>query len=166
MSRSPYQVLFICTGNSARSILAEALKNDLGRGRFAAHSAGSHPRGEVHPLALQTLARHGVAAQGARSNSWDEFEAPDAPQMDFILTVCGNAEGEVCPVWPGQPISAHWGFEDPAAVIGDDQAKRAAFNKIFRQILARVQLLVNLPPAMLERSVIKRELQAIGASST
>ena len=166
MTTPPFNVLVLCTGNSARSIMAEALINTMGKGRFRAYSAGSHPTGTVNPFAIEQIAPTGYPTDTLRSKSWDEFEAPDAPQMDFILTVCGNAEGEVCPVWPGQPISAHWGFEDPAAVIGDDQSKRAAFNKIFRQILARVQLLVNLPPAMLERSVIKRELQAIGASST
>ena len=163
MSRSPYQVLFICTGNSARSILAEALKNDLGRGRFAAHSAGSHPRGEVHPLALQTLARHGVAAQGARSKSWDEFARPGAPELDFAFTVCDQAAGEVCPVWPGQPMTAHWGLPDPAAVQGPEDLQRKAFTDAFVTLRRRIELMLALPLDSLDRMALQTQVRDIGS---
>ena len=163
MSRSPYQVLFICTGNSARSILAEALMNDLGRGRFAAHSAGSHPRGEVHPLALQTLARHGVAAQGARSNSWDEFARPGAPELDFAFTVCDQAAGEVCPVWPGQPMTAHWGLPDPAAVQGPEDLQRKAFTDAFVTLRRRIELMLALPLDSLDRMALQTQVRDIGS---
>lgn len=163
MSRSPYQVLFICTGNSARSILAEALMNDLGRGRFAAHSAGSHPRGEVHPLALQTLARHGVAAQGARSNSWDEFARPGTPELDFAFTVCDQAAGEVCPVWPGQPMTAHWGLPDPAAVQGPEDLQRKAFTDAFVTLRRRIELMLALPLDSLDRMALQTQVRDIGS---
>lgn len=163
MSRSPYQVLFICTGNSARSILAEALMNDLGRGRFAAHSAGSHPRGEVHPLALQTLARHGVAAQGARSKSWDEFARPGAPELDFAFTVCDQAAGEVCPVWPGQPMTAHWGLPDPAAVQGPEDLQRKAFTDAFVTLRRRIELMLALPLDSLDRMALQTQVRDIGS---
>jgi arsenate reductase (thioredoxin) len=162
MTDKPYNVLVLCTGNSARSIMAEALINTMGKGRFRAYSAGSHPTGKANPFAIEQVASTGYPIDNLRSKSWDEFAQPDAPQLDFILTVCDNAAGEVCPVWPGQPISAHWGFEDPAAVEGSDEAKRAAFNKVFRQILGRVQVFVNLPLTMLDKTAIKREMQAIG----
>ena len=157
-----YNVLVLCTGNSARSIMAEAIINTMGKGRFSAYSAGSHPTGKVNPFAVEQVASTGYLTENLRSKSWDEFARPDAPQMDFILTVCDNAAGEVCPVWPGQPVSAHWGFEDPAAVEGSDEVKRATFNKVFRQILGRVQVFVNLPLTMLDKTAIKREMQAIG----
>jgi arsenate reductase len=126
-----YNVLFVCTGNSARSILAEGLMNTLGAGRFKAYSAGSHPKGEVHPLALQTLASHHIATDGLRSKAWDEFAQPGAPALDFVFTVCDQAAGEVCPVWPGQPMTAHWGQPDPAAVEGSDEVKARAFRDAF-----------------------------------
>ena len=133
-------VLFLCTGNSARSILAEAYLNSIGRGRFRAHSAGSHPAGKVNPFALELLARQGLPTNGLRSKSWDEFAAADAPRMDFVFTVCDRAAGEVCPLWPGQPITAHWGIEDPAAVQGSDEEKRRAFLEAFTQISTRIKL--------------------------
>jgi arsenate reductase len=162
MTDKTYNVLVLCTGNSARSIMAEALFNTMGKGRFRAYSAGSHPTGKVNPFAVEQVAAVGYPIGNLRSKSWDEFAQPAAPPMDFIITVCDNAAGEVCPVWPGQPITAHWGFEDPAAVDGSDDEKRRAFEKTFRQITNRVQLFVNLPLTMLDKTAIKRELQAIG----
>jgi arsenate reductase len=159
----PYNVLFLCTGNSARSIMAEALLNTMGAGRFQAYSAGSHPGGTVNPFAIEQIKATGYAAERLRSKSWDEYALPDAPQMDFIITVCDNAAGEVCPVWPGHPVSAHWGFEDPAAATGTDDEKRAVFAKVARQIRTRISLLTSLPLAMLEKTAIKREMDAIGA---
>src|ERR1700750_934722 len=134
-----YNVLFLCTGNSARSILAEALLNRSGAGRFRAFSAGSHPRGEVNPDALSLLRSMGLPVEGLRSKSWDEFAAPGAPRFDFIFTVCDNAANEVCPIWPGQPMTAHWGVEDPAAVEGTEEAKRKAFDHAFRELDARIK---------------------------
>jgi arsenate reductase (thioredoxin) len=165
MTEKIYNVLVLCTGNSARSIMAEALINTMGRGRFQAYSAGSHPNGKVNPFAVEQIASTGYATDNLRSKSWDEYARPDAPQMDFIITVCDNAAGEVCPLWPGQPVSAHWGFEDPAAVEGTDETKRSAFDKVFRQIMRRVQLFVNLPMSMLDKIAIKREMQDIGNTS-
>jgi arsenate reductase len=162
MGDKVYNVLVLCTGNSARSIMAEALINTMGQGRFRAYSAGSHPTGKVNPFAIEKIASTGYAVANLRSKSWDEFAAPDAPHMDFILTVCDNAAGEVCPLWLGHPISAHWGFEDPASVEGTDEVKRAAFNRVFEQITRRVQLFVNLPLNQLDSAAIKREMQAIG----
>ena len=161
---SPLNVLFLCTHNSARSILAEALLNDMGQDRFKAYSAGSSPREnqQPNPLGLQVLQKAGIATEGLRSKSWDEFVAPGAPVFDFIFTVCDNAAGEMCPVWPGQPISAHWGFEDPAAVEGTDAEKRRAFEQTFRHMMNRVRLFVNLPLKMLDQTAIKRELANIG----
>ena len=162
MTDRVFNVLVLCTGNSARSIMAEALINTMGDGRFAAYSAGSHPGGTVNPFAIQQVAATGYPVDALRSKSWDEFAAPDAPVMDFIITVCDNAAGEVCPVWPGHPMTAHWGFEDPAAVEGTDDQKRRAFVKIFRQIRGRVSTFVALPFSVLDRQAIKRELDAIG----
>ena len=162
MTVKPYQILILCTGNSARSIMAEAIINTLGAGRFVAHSAGSQPAGRVHPLALEKLSAIGYPTAQLRSKSWDEFAAPDAPQMDFIITVCDNAAGETCPLWPGQPISAHWGFPDPAAVQGSEAEQRAAFEQVFQRITQRVRLLLNLPLASLDALAIRRELQNIG----
>lgn len=164
MTDKTYNVLFLCTGNSARSIMAEALLTTLGKDRFRGFSAGSHPGGTVNPFAIEQVKSTGYPIDNLRSKSWDEFAAPDAPQMDFIITVCDNAAGETCPYWPGHPLSAHWGFEDPAAAVGTDEEKRAVFNKVFRQIMARVNVFVNLPLHMLEKNAIKREMDAIGAS--
>jgi arsenate reductase (thioredoxin) len=162
MPDTTYNILVLCTGNSARSIMAEALINTMGKSRFCAYSAGSYPTGKVNPFALEKIASTGYATDQLRSKSWDEFAGPDAPTMDFIITVCDNAAGESCPLWPGQPISAHWGFEDPAAAQGSDADKRAAFDTVFRQIMGRVQLFVNLPLALLDKAAIRREMQAIG----
>jgi arsenate reductase len=159
-----YNVLFLCTGNSARSSLAEAYLNSASGGQFLAFSAGSHPKGQVHPLTIETLRRADVSTETLRSKSWDEFVAPGAPKMDFIITVCDSAAGEVCPVWPGQPVTAHWSFSDPAAFEGSDEGKRAFFREIFRQIRARVDILRNLPIAKLDRLAIARELDGIGRS--
>ncbi len=162
MTEKIYNVLILCTGNSARSIMAEALINTMGEGRFRAYSAGSHPNGEVNPFAIEKVRTINYPIEKLRSKSWDEYARPDAPKMDFIITVCDNAAGEVCPIWPGQPISAHWGFEDPAAVEGTDDEKRHAFDMAFRYISNRVRLFVNLPLKMLDQTAIKRELVNIG----
>ena len=160
----PYNVLFLCTGNSARSILAEAYLNSAGRGRFVAYSAGSHPAGRVNPFALELLAKHKLPTEGLRSKNWDEFARPSAPQMNFVFTVCDNAAGEVCPVWPGQPITAHWGVEDPAAVMGTDDEKRKAFLKAFTQLTVRINLLSNLPIDKLDRLTLQAKVREIGKS--
>jgi arsenate reductase len=162
MSDKIYNVLFLCTGNSARSIMAEALVSTMGKGRFRGFSAGSKPGGRVNPFAVEQVQKTGYPAEALRSKSWDEFAGPDAPQMDFIITVCDNAAGETCPYWPGHPATAHWGFEDPAAVEGSDEEKRAAFEKIFRQIAARMHTFVNLPIATLDKHAIQREIKQIG----
>ncbi len=158
----PKNVLFLCTGNSARSVMAEATLNFYGMGRFKAYSAGSHPAGEVNPLTLDTLKIARIGATGLRSKSWDEFAAPGAPALDFVFTVCDNTAGEVCPVWPGQPITAHWGFPDPAAFEGNDTEKRAFFQEIFRQIRTRIELLISLPMASLDRLSLQRKLDEMG----
>lgn len=157
-----YNVLFLCTGNSARSILAEAYLNTAGQGRFRAYSAGSHPGGKVNPFALELLAKHRIPAGGARSKSWDEFARPGAPAIDFVFTVCDNAAGEVCPIWPGQPMTAHWGVADPAAVTGSDEEKRSAFQRAFAELSARINLLLALPLEKLDRLVLKKKLEEIG----
>ena len=159
-----YNVLFLCTGNSARSILAEAYLNAAGKERFAAYSAGSHPNGQVNPLALELLARHRLDAGELRSKSWDEFALPGAPAMDFVFTVCDNAAGEVCPIWPGQPMTAHWGVDDPAKAEGTEEEKRKAFRRAFSELSARINLLLNLPLAKLDRLALKKKLQEIGES--
>jgi arsenate reductase len=158
----PYNVLFLCTGNSARSILAESLLNHWGGGQFKAFSAGSFPKGQVHPLALELLTRMKLPTEGLRSKSWDEYAAPGAPSLDFIFTVCDNAAGEVCPVWPGKPITAHWGIADPAAAEGPDADKAFAFRKAFRELETRIKLFVQLPIASLEQMTLKEKLRAIG----
>lgn len=162
MADKVYNILVLCTGNSARSIMAEALFNVIGKGRFKAYSAGSHPTGKVHPLAIEQVKLLGYPIENLKSKSWDEFAMQDSPQMDFIFTVCDNAAGEVCPVWAGKPITAHWGFEDPAAAVGTDEEKRREFQNIFRYMTNRVQLFVNLPLANLDSIAIKRELDTIG----
>ncbi len=164
MTEPVYNVLFLCTGNSARSILGEALVNQLGAGRFRGYSAGSHPKGQVHPLALDVLARNGLPVAGFRSKSWDEFATADAPVMDFVFTVCDDAAGEVCPIWPGQPMTAHWGIADPAAVAGADFEKRAAFNNAFRFMRNRIAAFVSLPLASIDRMSLGAKLKAIGES--
>ena len=162
MSEKTYNILVLCTGNSARSIMAEALINSMGKGRFHAYSAGSHPTGTVNPFAAEQVATLGYTPDKLRSKSWDEFARSDAPRMDFIITVCDKAAGEVCPLWPGQPITAHWGFEDPAAVEGNDDQKRRAFTKTFRHIMNRVRIFVSLPLDKLDKLAIKREMDDIG----
>ena len=157
----PCNILVLCTGNSARSILAEALINTLGAGRFKAYSAGSRPTGAVNPFAIEQVRKLGYPVEGLRSKSWDEFAQPGAPQMDFVVTVCDNAAGEVCPLWPGQPVKAHWGFPDPAAAVGADEQKRAAFALALRQIRHRVQLFLDLPLESLDRMEIEDRLRAI-----
>lgn len=159
-----YRVLFICTGNSSRSILGEALLNSMAPGRFQGFSAGSQPKGQVHPLALQELQRLQLPTEGLRSKSWQEFAAPGAPPMDFVFTVCDQAAGEVCPVWPGQPVTAHWGLPDPAAVQGPDDVRRRAFRDTAMHLKRRLDLLLALPIARLERLAIQNELRQIGNS--
>ncbi len=158
----PYNVLFLCTGNSARSILAEAYMNSLPGGRFKAYSAGSHPGGTVNPHALDLLQTAGLPVAGLRSKSWDEFAVPGAPRMDFVFTVCDNAAGEVCPIWPGQPMTAHWPFPDPAAFEGSDTEKRAVFLDVFRQIRARVDIFTNLPIHSLDKLSLQKRIDEIG----
>ena len=155
-------MLFLCTGNSARSILAEAYLNSLPGGRFKAYSAGSHPGGKVNPFALDVLRNARVSVEGLRSKSWDEFAVPGAPHMDFVFTVCDNAAGEVCPIWPGQPMSAHWPFADPAAFEGSDTEKHAFFLDVFRQIRARIDIFTNLPIGKLDNLSLKKRLDDIG----
>lgn len=162
MTQNTYNVLFLCTGNSARSIMAEALVTTMGNGRFKGFSAGSKPGGRVNPFAIELVKKTGYPVDILRSKSWDEFAAPGAPHMDFIITVCDNAAGETCPLWPGHPATAHWGFEDPAAMEGTDAAKRAAFEKIFRQIIARLNSFISLPLHMLDKHAIHREIRKIG----
>ena len=160
--QKPYNILVLCTGNSARSILGEALFNTMGAGRFKAYSAGSHPAGRVNPFAIELVAGLGYPVDGLRSKSWDEFAQPDSPEMDFIVTVCDKAAGEMCPLWPGQPVTAHWGFPDPAAVEGTDEVKREAFKQTLRQIRNRVQLFLSLPLETLDRMAIESRMKAIG----
>lgn len=161
---TPYNVLFLCTGNSARSIMAEALLNHWGRGRFRAYSAGSHPTGQVNPLALETLARNRLGTEGVRSKSWDEFARADAPPLHFVFTVCDNAANEVCPVWPGQPITAHWGIQDPAAVVGTDEERKQAFTRAFRELDARIKVFTSLRLESLDRLALQVRLDEIGAA--
>lgn len=162
MSDRLYNVLFLCTGNSARSILAEAILNRLGAGRFRAHSAGSFPKGAVHPLALDLLQRQNHPTAALRSKSWDEFATADAPPLDFVFTVCDQAAGEACPVWPGQPMTAHWGLPDPAAVDGTPAEQGLAFADTYRRLERRIGAFVNLPLASLDRMALQRRLVAIG----
>ena len=161
---STFSVLFLCTGNSARSILAEAYLNSAGRGRFAAYSAGSHPAGKVNPFALELLEKNRLPTKGLRSKSWDEFVTSSAPKLDFVFTVCDNAAGEACPLWPGQPVTAHWGIQDPAAVTGTDEKKRQAFQLAFGQLRDRIDKLLALRMEMLERTTLERSVREIGMS--
>lgn len=162
MASRTFNVLFLCTGNSARSILAESYLNASGRDRFHAYSAGSFPTGKVNPYALELLEKNRLPTEGLRSKSWDEFAKPDAPKMDIIITVCDQAAGEMCPEWPGQPATAHWGVDDPAAATGDEDTKRAAFLRAFSVLQRRINLLVSLNPSAVDRLVMEQELQAIG----
>ena len=161
-----YNVLFLCTGNSARSIMAEALLNHHGQGRFHAYSAGSHPTGAVNPHALELLRSLALPAAGARSKSWDELAAQGAPVMDFVFTVCSQAAGEVCPVWPGQPVTAHWGVDDPAGAAGSDIDKRNAFRKAFRELESRIKMFCSLRLDALDAMAIKRAVDRIGKTAS
>jgi arsenate reductase (thioredoxin) len=160
--KAPLNVLFLCTGNSARSILAEQLVNHWGQGKFRGFSAGSYPKGAVHPLALQLLQEMRLPIAGLRSKSWDEFAKPGSPNLDFIFTVCDNAAGEVCPYWPGQPVTAHWGIADPAAVAGSDAEKLQAFRKAFDELEHRIKKFTSLPIDTLDRIKLKEQLDKIG----
>lgn len=161
----PYNVLFLCTGNSARSILAEAILNKIGRGKFTAYSAGSMPKGEVNTHAIALLQRLGHETADFRSKSWDEFARPDAPKMDFVFTVCDNAASEVCPVWPGQPMTAHWGVPDPAAVEGSETQIAHAFRDAYIALQRRIELFANLPVSSLDRMSLKSRLEQIGKTA-
>lgn len=165
MTHKVYNILFLCTGNSARSVLAESLMNAMGNGRFNAYSAGSHPTGQVNPFALDFLQGNGLPVDGLRSKSWDAFAVPGAPVMDFIITVCDQAAGEVCPHWPGQPVSAHWGAPDPAAVSGSDEDKRRAFKDTAALMRRRIELFLSLPWASLDQLTLKSHLRTIGTSA-
>lgn len=162
MSSKIYNVLFVCTHNSARSIMAEAILNLLGQGRFRAFSAGSHPASAVHPLALQTLAAMKIPTEGFRSKDWIEFAQPGAPELDFVFTVCDKAAGEICPVWTGQPMTAHWGVPDPAGAQGGEEHKVQAFRETAVTLKRRIELMLALPLASLDRLAIQREIRAIG----
>lgn len=162
MADQIYNVLFLCTGNSARSILAEAILNREGEGRFRAYSAGSFPKGEVHPGSVAVLNSLGYDTSGFRSKSWDEFAGPDAPSLDFIFTVCDNAAGEACPIWPGHPTTAHWGIPDPAAVDGSAAEQHAAFLDAYRLMANRIRLFISLPLASIEKATLQKRLNAIG----
>jgi arsenate reductase len=160
-----YEVLFLCTGNSARSLLAECALNRIGAGRFRAHSAGSHPKDAPHPLTLRLLEQLHYDTSGLRSKSWDEFAAPGAPPLDFVFTVCDNARGEVCPVWPGQPITAHWGSEDPAAATGSEEERLRVFRRVYGEIESRIRLFTSLPLEALDRLSLQSRLDGIGKAS-
>jgi protein-tyrosine-phosphatase len=165
MSERAWNVLFLCTGNSARSILAEAILMRQGEGRFRAFSAGSHPKGEVHPFALDLLTQLNHDTEFARSKNWDEFAAPGAPVMDFVFTVCDSAAAEVCPVWPGQPMTAHWGVPDPAAAEGTEAERRFAFADAYRMLANRISIFISLPMASLDRLALQKRLDRIGADT-
>jgi arsenate reductase (thioredoxin) len=166
MTREPCRVLFLCTGNSARSVLAECLANRLGGGRMRAWSAGSHPKGEVHPLTLELLQRHGHPTSGLRSKSWDEFTRPEAPRFAVVITVCDQAAGEACPIWPGHPVQAHWSIEDPAAASGDRAERLRVFERVYRELERRIQALVRLPIASLDRAVLRSRIDQLGDADT
>ena len=165
MTHPPFNILFLCTGNSARSILAEGIANHLSAGRLHAYSAGSQPMGRVNPLALDTLRELDCATDGMSSKSWDVFATPDAPKMDFVITVCDSAAGEACPYWPGAPMTAHWGFADPSHVEGDEAARRAAFAKTAQAISQRLRLFLALPLDKLDRLSLQHEVRAIGTAA-
>ena len=162
MDHKPFNVLFLCTGNSARSILAEALVNHWGRGRFVGFSAGSSPKGKLHPIAVELLRHMKMPVDGMRSKSWDEFAKPGARQLDFVFTVCDNAAGEVCPFWPGQPMTAHWGVEDPAAVEGSETDQWLAFRQTFRELESRIKIFTSLPIRSLDKVKLQQRLHEIG----
>ena len=162
MRDSEYNVLFLCTGNSARSVIAESILRKDGAGRFKAVSAGSHPKGAINPFALKVLDAYGYPTDGFLSKSWDEFAVPGAPQLDFVFTVCGTAAGEACPIWPGQPMTAHWGIEDPAAVEGSDVEKERAFNTAFRYLKNRISVFMSLPIRSLDTLTLNARLHEIG----
>ncbi|MEP3437247.1 MAG: arsenate reductase ArsC [Hoeflea sp.] len=164
MTEKVYNVLFLCTGNSARSIIAEAIMNRAGQGRFKAYSAGSQAKGEVHPYTLDLLRQLNYDTSFARSKNWDEFARPDAPHLDFVFTVCDNAANESCPVWPGQPMSAHWGVPDPAAAEGTEAEKRLAFSDAYRMMDARISIFTNLPLASIDQMALQKRLDAIGSA--
>jgi arsenate reductase len=162
MDERTWNVLFLCTGNSARSIMAEVMLNHLGKGRFRAHSAGSNPSGKVNPFSIETMQGMGLATSGLRSKSWDEFAAPGAPPIDFIFTVCDNAAGEACPIWPGKPVTAHWGVPDPAAAEGTDAQKRAAFHDAATLLRRRIEIFVALPLEKIDAPSLRTRLREIG----
>lgn len=162
MNSHTYNVLFLCTGNSARSILAESILNHWGKGQFRGLSAGSHPKGAVHPMAIDLLRQLNLPAENLRSKSWDEFAAPDGPRLDFVITVCDKAAGEVCPYWPGQPMTAHWGIPDPAAVEGTEVDKKFAFREAFRAMETRIKLFLSLPIASIDRLRLQQRMDDIG----
>jgi arsenate reductase len=162
VTREPYRVLFLCTGNSARSIMAECAMNRWGAGRFVAFSAGSHPRGQVHPAALDLLRQLGYSTEGLRSKSWDEFAGPESPRLDFVFTVCDQAAGESCPFWPGQPMTAHWGVEDPAAFAGPQDAQMRLFTRIYFELETRIKLFASLRLEDLDSLTLRRRLDEIG----
>jgi arsenate reductase (thioredoxin) len=164
MSEKSHNVLFLCTGNSARSILAEAILNRIGQGRFSAYSAGSQPKGEVHPYTLDLLKKLNFDTGFARSKDWSEFAAADAPKLDFVFTVCDNAASEACPVWPGQPMTAHWGVPDPAAAVGTEAERRLAFAEAYRMLDARISVFTSLPMASIDRLTLQKRLDQIGAA--
>jgi protein-tyrosine-phosphatase len=161
-TREPYNVLFLCTGNSARSIMAESALSRWGRYRFRAHSAGSHPTGRVHPMTITLLQELHYSTDGLRSKSWDEFARPHSPHLHFVFTVCDKAAGEACPIWPGQPISAHWGVEDPADVVGDESTQRAAFYRAYTALETRIKLFTNLRLDDIDALALKKRLDDIG----
>ena len=164
MENKPQHVLFLCTGNSARSIFSEAIMNGLANGRFLAHSAGSRPSGRVNPMTIELLQKNRLPVDGLRSKSWDEFAQPGAPPLEFVFTVCDDAAGEVCPIWPGKPITAHWGVADPAAVQGDDESKRRAFLNTFTTLRRRIELFLSLPHGKLDKLALSQRLNHIGQS--
>ena len=164
MGNEQFNVLFLCTGNSARSIMAEAILNSLGRGKFKAYSAGSHPTGQINPFALELLQKNKLPTSELRSKDWNEFSRPDAPFMHFVFTVCDQAAAESCPVWPGQPMTAHWGVTDPAAVQGSEASKRAAFLKAYTELYRRISLFTSLPVESLSKLALKEHLDQIGRS--